>query len=412
MSNTTFSGPVKSINGFVLPSLTTAEMNAISSPATGLMIFNSTVGAVFLYTGSAWINVQTEPIPAPTVLSISPNNGTEAGGTAVTIAGTEFTDATAVTIGGTAVTSFTVDSATQISAVTAAHAVGTGLSVNVTTPGGTNADNTLFAYTAAPTSPVFTYTEGTPLAAGNLLLTPDGTKAYTKNGDTISKLYMGSAWDVTGSSSGGSTVLPFNMMVNQTATMAYNADGTRLITIGNDAGYYPGYYTLGIPYDPFTVTGSFTKGTLTTADISFSPTQLFFSTDGTKAFVMDSNSQVYSWNLDLPYDLASFNGTADTTANLASLFNIYFNKPLAFTLSADGTIGYFAHAGNSYNGELVQFSLSTPFDLSTISSTPISTVSGWGANGSYGGIVLKPTTEDVILVSQSSGNTLQQFNAA
>ena len=40
----------------------------------------------------------------PTVTSVSPNSGPAAGGTSVTITGTNFTGATAVTFGGTAAT--------------------------------------------------------------------------------------------------------------------------------------------------------------------------------------------------------------------------------------------------------------------------------------------------------------------
>lgn len=55
MANTTFSGPVVSQNGFQLPSFTTTQMNAIASPATGLMIYNSTTGSIKYYNGSAWV---------------------------------------------------------------------------------------------------------------------------------------------------------------------------------------------------------------------------------------------------------------------------------------------------------------------------------------------------------------------
>jgi hypothetical protein len=49
-----------------------------------------------------------------TVLSFSPTSG--AVGTVVTITGTEFTGASKVTFGGVAATTFTVNSATQITA--------------------------------------------------------------------------------------------------------------------------------------------------------------------------------------------------------------------------------------------------------------------------------------------------------
>jgi hypothetical protein len=55
MANTTFSGPVISQNGFQLPSFTTTQINAIASPATGLMVYNSTTGLVTYYNGSAWV---------------------------------------------------------------------------------------------------------------------------------------------------------------------------------------------------------------------------------------------------------------------------------------------------------------------------------------------------------------------
>lgn len=54
MSTTTFSGPVASQNGFVLPNVTTAERDLIVNPATGLMVFNTTTGTVNYFNGTAW----------------------------------------------------------------------------------------------------------------------------------------------------------------------------------------------------------------------------------------------------------------------------------------------------------------------------------------------------------------------
>jgi hypothetical protein len=55
MALTTFSGPVVSQNGFILPALTTTEVLAIQNPATGLMVFNTTTNLVTYYNGSTWI---------------------------------------------------------------------------------------------------------------------------------------------------------------------------------------------------------------------------------------------------------------------------------------------------------------------------------------------------------------------
>lgn len=87
--------------------------------------------------------------PAPVITSVSPASGTDAGGTSVTITGTDLTGATAVTFGGTAATSFTVDDSTQITATTPAGTVG-AVDVAVTTPGGDDTSVGAFIYTAAP----------------------------------------------------------------------------------------------------------------------------------------------------------------------------------------------------------------------------------------------------------------------
>ena len=88
--------------------------------------------------------------PAVSITSILPISGSTLGGASVTITGTGFTDATSVTFDDTAATSFTVNSDTQITATTMAHAPGS-ISVKVTTPGGTNEATILYTYITPPT---------------------------------------------------------------------------------------------------------------------------------------------------------------------------------------------------------------------------------------------------------------------
>ena len=86
---------------------------------------------------------------APTVTTVSPNQGPTTGGTIVTITGTNFIGTTAVKFGANNATTFTVDSATQITATSPAGAAGT-VDVRVTTPAGTSATSTndQFTYTS------------------------------------------------------------------------------------------------------------------------------------------------------------------------------------------------------------------------------------------------------------------------
>jgi IPT/TIG domain-containing protein len=87
----------------------------------------------------------------PSVTNVQPTAGTEAGGTAVTVTGTNLTGATAVKFGSTNATSFKVESGTSITATSPA---GSGtVDVTVTTSKGTSATSSgdRFAYVASPT---------------------------------------------------------------------------------------------------------------------------------------------------------------------------------------------------------------------------------------------------------------------
>jgi formylglycine-generating enzyme required for sulfatase activity len=87
---------------------------------------------------------------APTVVSVSPNEGPTAGGTAITITGTNLTGATAVKIGTKSATGVVVVDATTITAVTPSNTAG-AKSVSVTTPGGSSSLASGFTYRAPPT---------------------------------------------------------------------------------------------------------------------------------------------------------------------------------------------------------------------------------------------------------------------
>lgn len=86
-------------------------------------------------------------IPAPSVTQFTPATG--GAGTAVTITGTNFQNASAVTFGGVAAAAYTVNSATSITATVANGGTGT---VAVTTPGGIGSLGTYFYPPPAITS--------------------------------------------------------------------------------------------------------------------------------------------------------------------------------------------------------------------------------------------------------------------
>ncbi|NGO44057.1 IPT/TIG domain-containing protein [Streptomyces ureilyticus] len=107
--------------------------------------------------------------PVPTLSNLSPNQGSSSGGTSVTLTGSKLSGATGVLFGGVAAASFTVDSSTQITAVSPAHAAGP-VNVTVTTPGGTS--NALaFTYVAAPSITGLSPNQGSSSGGTSVTLT-------------------------------------------------------------------------------------------------------------------------------------------------------------------------------------------------------------------------------------------------
>src|SRR5207253_3065436 len=90
-------------------------------------------------------------VAAPVVTSVAPTAGPPAGGTSVTLPGSEFTGATSVKFGATNASSFSVDTGGQITATSPAESAGT-VDVTVTTVGGTSATSASdqFTFVAAP----------------------------------------------------------------------------------------------------------------------------------------------------------------------------------------------------------------------------------------------------------------------
>jgi hypothetical protein len=94
------------------------------------------------------------PTPTtPIVSSITPSTGPAGGGTAVRIAGANFSPGAMVTIGGVAATTIVVESATSITATTGAHAAGAA-DVAVSVLGRTGLLAAAFTYQAASVPPV------------------------------------------------------------------------------------------------------------------------------------------------------------------------------------------------------------------------------------------------------------------
>jgi len=154
-STTTTDGKYGYISRFTIPSDDPATVEKDGGVNGDLIVFR--VGGVvadewtFESGGHTELDLSIEGA-APTVTGITPTSGTTAGGTSVTITGTNFISVATVTIGGNAATGVTVVNATTITATTPAGTAG-AKDVVVTTTGGTGTLSGGFTYVASTPAP-------------------------------------------------------------------------------------------------------------------------------------------------------------------------------------------------------------------------------------------------------------------
>jgi hypothetical protein len=267
-NGTTLGGTSVTITG---TDFTGATLVAIGgNPATNLIVVNSTTitattpahaaGTVDVVvvtpsgpgTGSG---LYTYVTPAPTVTTISPNSGPIAGGTFVTITGTNFvTGATTVTFDGIAAVGMTVINSTTITASSPAHAAG-AISVVVTTAGGSN--SATFTYiTPAPT--VTAINPNTGPTTGGTFVTITGTNL---NGATAVKFGAANAASFTVVSS-----------TQITAVSPAGALGAVFVTVttpgGTSAPSAASQFTYAVPADSLKLRSMQVSTTPTIAQIS------------------------------------------------------------------------------------------------------------------------------------------------
>jgi hypothetical protein len=131
-------------------------------------------------------------VAPPAVTSTSPASGTTAGGTVVTVQGTNFTQVTKVSFGSVPGTALTVTSATSLHVVAPAHAAGP-VDIRVTTSYGTSRAVGADAFTYVAPAPAVTAVApgGGPIAGGTTVtvtgsgFAPGSTVAFGTTAGTV-----------------------------------------------------------------------------------------------------------------------------------------------------------------------------------------------------------------------------------
>src|SRR5262249_62146546 len=110
--------PAATVFPLVSATTITATAPAHAAGAVNVVVTNPDTQNATLVNGFTYL------AGPPTLSSVAPTSGPTAGGTTLTLAGTNFVSGATVTLGGTAATAGTVVSATSITATPPAHSPG------------------------------------------------------------------------------------------------------------------------------------------------------------------------------------------------------------------------------------------------------------------------------------------------
>jgi hypothetical protein len=220
----------------------------------------------------------------PTVTSISPSSGPIAGGTSVTITGSNFATGAAVTFGGAAATNVLVVNSTTITAATPAAGSGGTVAVTVTNSNGMAGSLASgFTYLAPPTVTSVSPNQGS--TSGSQSVTITGTN------------FVSGATVTFGSVAATNVTVVNNTTI--TATTPANSTGAVTVTVTN-AGSLSGSLTNGFTYliiptvtsvSPASgPTAGGTSVTITGTNFASGATVTFGSAAATNAVVVNSTT--------------------------------------------------------------------------------------------------------------------------
>ncbi|MFZ0296095.1 MAG: IPT/TIG domain-containing protein, partial [Candidatus Sulfotelmatobacter sp.] len=277
-SGSTLGGAAVTITGTNFA--TGATVTFGSAAATNVVVVSSTTITATTPAGSGTVTVTVTVsgqsgsltsgftyVVVPTISSVTPNNGGTAGGTAVTITGTNFATGATVTFGGTAATNVVVVNSTSITATSPAHAVG-AVTVTVTVSGQSGNLTNGFTYVAPPTVTSVSPSSGSTL--GGTAVTITGTNFAA--GATVT---FGSA---------GATNVVVVSSTTITATTPAGSAGAATVTVTN-LGALAGSLTNGYTYVvPPTVTGVSPSSGTTAGGTAVTITGTNFATGATVTF--------------------------------------------------------------------------------------------------------------------------------
>ena len=187
----------------------------------------------------------------------------------------------------------------------------------------------------------------------------DGSKVFFvgADNDTIYEYNLITPYDLTTKSTvqASASVASEDTIPNG---MAFNNNGTKVFIVGSSSNSFH-EYNLTIPYNLTSISTVQASASIASEDIS--PRGMAFNNDGTKVFMIGNfTNRIFEYNLTTPFDLTTIS-PVQANAQIVS----EDDSPRGMAFNNDGTKIYMVGIENA---AVHEYTLSTPYDLNTISS--------------------------------------------
>lgn len=229
---------------------------------------------------------------------------------------------------------------------------------------------------------------------------PDGTKLYVMATatDTVHQYTLGTAWDVSTASYDSKS---FTVTQDTSPNFAvFSSDGTKMYSGGqtNSTLYQ---YTLSTAWD--VSTASYDSVSFSVSAQGANPRSVVFTNSGSTMIVLSgSGDAVFEYTLSTAYDLSTASYASKTFSVTTQA-----NNPWGLDFNADGSKMY---VGDLTTDSIYQYSLSTPYDITTASYDSIS-FSTSNEDSLAFGFILGNSGENMY-VAGTTGDSIYQYSTA
>lgn len=356
------------------------------------------------YDGPTGNGTPDGPLKLPSVTSVAPETGAEAGGTSVTITGTQLKGVKVVRFGAVKATSFSVSSGTSIKATAPAHAAGT-VEVMVTSAEGTSpaTQTDHFAYLPKPTVSNVQANVGAPSGGTTVMISGTGftNASGVKFGQAKATSYtvISETWISAISPAGKGTVdvtvsTPGGMSTTGSADQfTYRSGDVPLGWGDNSAGELGDGTTTG----PETCAGVACSRIAVSA--SGSPSEVTAVAAGTNhSLALQSGGTVLAWGENSAGELGNGTTTSSSSpvklSSLSKVSAVSAGNEFSLAQLKDGTVKAWGYNAYGQLGNGTTMSSSTQVKVSSLSEVVAiatgethslallknGTVEAWGAN--------------------------------